>query len=274
MSNPTINLFVSYSHADAVLVAPVVALLRINNSFVFQDITDIKPSKKWRGQIDDALNKADLVVVFWCDHANKSDLVKIEWSSAVLQEKDLLPLLLDDTPLPPELAQYQWIDFQKVVGANHKAIEPSDWFLQDRTEVRYVAYESPKTISLWQRFVIGSLVGLAALAIIIFALILSPPAEPVFAWVLGLLGALAVSVISITVWRRQKLVRRQKAAKSAEPLPSFSASPPYPARRRAAVARSEDESAYEESANRYAPKSIEQEIAGAVEREILRRHAQ
>ncbi len=65
MSSPTTNVFVSYSHADAFLVAPVVALLRVNASFVFQDITDIKPGKKWRREIDDALNKADLVVVFY-----------------------------------------------------------------------------------------------------------------------------------------------------------------------------------------------------------------
>ena len=64
-------------------------------------------------------------MVFWCDHANKSDYVKIEWLSAVNQEKDLLPLLLDNTPLPPELAQYQWIDFQKMVGANHSVFSPS-----------------------------------------------------------------------------------------------------------------------------------------------------
>ena len=117
------NIFVSYSHADTLLVGPVVKLLRANKSFVFQDIDDIQPGKKWRSEIAGAITSADLVVVFWCHHASKSNEVKTEWSAAIEQEKDLLPLLLDATPLPPELSQYQWIDFQGTVGENHKSME-------------------------------------------------------------------------------------------------------------------------------------------------------
>jgi hypothetical protein len=36
MPGEAINVFVSYSHADASLVAPVVKLLRVNKSLVFQ----------------------------------------------------------------------------------------------------------------------------------------------------------------------------------------------------------------------------------------------
>src|SRR5262245_50166310 len=115
------NVFVSYSHADASLVAPVVKLLRVNKSLVFQDIEDIQPGKRWRSAIAKALSEAHLVVVFWCDHASRSDEVSKEWKAAIAQEKDLLPLLLDATPLPPELGEFQWIDFRATVGANHSA---------------------------------------------------------------------------------------------------------------------------------------------------------
>ncbi len=118
------NVFVSYSHADASLVAPVVKLLRANKSFVFQDIDRIQPGKKWRSEIAMALTEAQLVVVFWCDHANRSDEVLKEWKAAIEQEKDLLPLLLDTTLLPPELGEFQWIDFRGTVGANHSSIKP------------------------------------------------------------------------------------------------------------------------------------------------------
>lgn len=117
--------FVSYSHADASLVAPVVRLLRVNKSFVFQDIDRIQPGKKWRSEITKALAEAQLVVVFWCDHASRSNEVSKEWKTAIEQEKDLLPLLLDATPLPPELGEFQWIDFRGTVGANHSSIESS-----------------------------------------------------------------------------------------------------------------------------------------------------
>jgi hypothetical protein len=119
----TINVFVSYSHADAVLVAPVVQLLRVNKSLVFQDTDGIQPGKRWRGEIAKALAESNLVVVFWCDHACRTTEVATEWKGAIEQEKDVLPLLLDATPLPSELGQFQWIDFRGTVGANHSPIE-------------------------------------------------------------------------------------------------------------------------------------------------------
>ena len=122
MPSQSINVFVSYSHADASLVAPVVKLLRVNKSLVFQDIDDIEPGKTWRSEIAKALAEAHLVVVFWCDHASRSNEVSKEWKAAVEQKKDLLPLLLDATPLPPELHEFQWIDFRGTVGANHSSI--------------------------------------------------------------------------------------------------------------------------------------------------------
>src|SRR5215467_12912563 len=86
-SSESTNVFVSYSHADASLVAPVVKLLRVNKSLVFQDIDDIQPGKRWRSEIAKTL---------------------------------------DATPLPPELGEFQWIDFRGTVGANHTAIDSSD----------------------------------------------------------------------------------------------------------------------------------------------------
>jgi len=73
-----------------------------------------------------------LVVVFWCDHASRSNEVAKEWKAAIEQEKDLLPLLLDATPLPPELGEFQWIDFRGTVGANHSSIAP----MADNVETR------------------------------------------------------------------------------------------------------------------------------------------
>ncbi len=125
MPSQSTNVFVSYSHADASLVAPVVKLLRVNKSLVFQDIDDIPPGKIWRSEIAKALAESQLVVVFWCNHASRSNEVSKEWKAAIEQEKDLLPLLLDATPLPTELGEYQWIDFRGMVGANHNSIDAS-----------------------------------------------------------------------------------------------------------------------------------------------------
>jgi hypothetical protein len=90
---------------------------------VFQDADRIPPGKRWRDEIAKALAESNLVVVFWCDHASQSSEVAHEWRAALEQEKDLLPLLLDATPLPAELADFQWIDFRGTVGTNHSAID-------------------------------------------------------------------------------------------------------------------------------------------------------
>ncbi len=126
MPSQSTNVFVSYSHADVSLVAPVVQLLRVNKSLVFQDVDGIQPGKRWRNEIANALSQSHLVVVFWCDHARRSDEVSKEWNAAIEQEKDLLPVLLDATPLPSSLDEFQWIDFRGTVGANHSSIGSSD----------------------------------------------------------------------------------------------------------------------------------------------------
>ena len=110
-----INIFISYSHTDSLLVTPIVKLLRVNQSFVFLDSDTITPGKKWQEKLLENINLSDLVIVFWCRHAHQSSEVSKEWNNAIEQDKDVLPILLDATPLPPILKQYQWIDFQKVV---------------------------------------------------------------------------------------------------------------------------------------------------------------
>ncbi len=123
MSMASAGPFVSYSHADSALVEPVVRLLRVQNPSVFHDVDSIRPGKKWREEIEAAITRSSLLIVFWCRHAKNSDEVEAEWRAALALEKDLLPILLDDTPLAEELAQYQWIDFQGLVATSHQTAE-------------------------------------------------------------------------------------------------------------------------------------------------------
>lgn len=114
--------FVSYCHHDKQLVTPVVKLLRVNTSFVFQDHDTITPGKKWQEEVSTAIDKAHTVLVFWCNHASQSTEVAKEWEMAIEKGKDLLPLLLDSTPLPTKLSEYQSIDFRQM--ADHETEKP------------------------------------------------------------------------------------------------------------------------------------------------------
>jgi hypothetical protein len=111
---PPIKSFASYSHADSRLVVPVVALLRSSTALVFLDSDSIPPGTKWRSAIDDAIQDAQILVVFWCRHAQSSKEVTGEYKAAITSGKKVLPLLLDMTPLPTDLAAFQYIDCRKV----------------------------------------------------------------------------------------------------------------------------------------------------------------
>jgi len=120
MSERPANVFVSYSHADSRFVAPIVSLLRATRALVFRDADTIRPGKRWRPEIDAAIQQADIVVVFWCRHSKNSPEVTNEYERALSLRKDVLPVLLDDSRLPPQLSDFHFIDFQDVVGPDHE----------------------------------------------------------------------------------------------------------------------------------------------------------
>ncbi len=227
------KVFVSYSHADASLVAPVVKLLRVNQSLVFQDIDGIRVGKRWRNEIARALAESHLVVVFWCDHANRSDEVSKEWKAAIEQGKDLLPLLLDATPLPLELSAFQWIDFRGTVGPSHSS------FVSTAND--YVPSKPPsRAPAKWGRSL--SLAGLAATFVAAVALSLliadrpqlpsaGPPSGPLpvpprpevldgLSETILLPLALLLAAAACLVWLLRRRSQRRQSIQIARPHPS------------------------------------------------------
>ncbi len=220
MPGQSVNVFVSYSHSDASLVAPVVKLLRVNKTLVFLDTDRIPPGKRWRDEIAEALAKSNLVVVFWCYHAYRSTEVSTEWKAAIEQEKDLLPLLLDATPLPSELGQFQWIDFRGTVGASHSSIDSGAYEVP-------ITQAPPPMAARPRRAVWYTLAGAAAtVAVVVYGSLLRlsapSPASPLpqpdasgsvlIRWILLPLGVV-VAVGAYLLWlrRRAKPGRRIEA---------------------------------------------------------------
>src|SRR5512134_1097819 len=99
------NIFVSYSPADNELVSAIVSLLSASNdSIVYCDADSIRTSGRWREDLEKSISEASVVLVFWCHHSNTSYEVRKEFALALERGKDVLPLLLDETPLPGKLA--------------------------------------------------------------------------------------------------------------------------------------------------------------------------
>jgi hypothetical protein len=117
--------FVSYSRSDAPFITPIVRLLRTAIAgvpsavgkyweFVFQDTDSIEPGGGWKDQIDDAITRAERIFVFWCTHSSKSDQVQREYELALRLMKVVVPVLLDDTPLPKPLSPINGVDLREL----------------------------------------------------------------------------------------------------------------------------------------------------------------
>ena len=84
------EVFISYSREDASRIAPIVKLVRaMKKNLVFHDIQNIEHGKRWEPQLLDALDQAQIVIVFWCEHAEKSDYVQKEFEIAIKDDKDV-----------------------------------------------------------------------------------------------------------------------------------------------------------------------------------------
>jgi hypothetical protein len=125
------NIFVSYSPADNDLVSAIVSVLSASNSsLVYCDADSIRTSGRWREELGMTLSEAHVLLLFWCHHSHTSYEVRKELTLALEQAKDILPLLLDGTPLPTKLANRRHIDFRAHAGVIHEGspeqVEPGD----------------------------------------------------------------------------------------------------------------------------------------------------
>ena len=108
------HVFVSYSRADEWLVTPIVHVIRAVGVSVFQDIDSIPYGKRWRPVIESSVQSASTVLVFWCNHSQASKEVQKELELAIISGKDVVPTLLDDTPMAPQLSEFQFVDLRSI----------------------------------------------------------------------------------------------------------------------------------------------------------------
>jgi hypothetical protein len=197
---PAVTIFVSYSHRDAGLIDPVVRLLQAvpgGGSGVFQDRIGITPGKKWRPIVMAALRDARLVVVFWCAHSKESVECAREYGEAIQLDKDVVPVLLDSTPLPPALGDYEWVDFRALAERSHGVDDAA------HTAATRRRFPSIRDISL-------ALLGLVATALVLtlWVVLPKPKGPPVIVKeqsVLSIPSLIAGTIIGIIILIINKL---------------------------------------------------------------------
>jgi hypothetical protein len=110
----TAEVFISYSSHDRDKIAPVVQIVRaLKKGLVFQDYASIVPGERWRDRVMDAITKATMLMVFWCEHSKASEHVRDEYETGIELGKEIVPILLDDTELPNPLREFHWIDLRR-----------------------------------------------------------------------------------------------------------------------------------------------------------------
>src|SRR4030095_14465275 len=111
-------LVISYSRIDRALVQELVAFLRASlrdiENAIFWD-SDFEPGEPWFDQFKGYVNTTPQLFVFWCSHSSLSSQVRREFLYALDQRKRVVPVLLDNTPLPTELTAIHGIDLRAAV---------------------------------------------------------------------------------------------------------------------------------------------------------------
>lgn len=102
--------FLSYSHHDSLFVEAITELLKTTGISIFRDKENIPLGSPWRQYIYDALQGADTTIVFWSAHSAESSEVRNEYNQAISLKKNVVPVMLDNTPLPSDLAEYNGLD--------------------------------------------------------------------------------------------------------------------------------------------------------------------
>ncbi len=112
------RVFVSYSRADRQRVEGLVGLLEALDHSVFMDQRSLRPGRQWKIELEKQLGAADVLLVFWTRHAAQSAWVRRELLDfrADDRDRDVVPVLGDSTPLPPELETRQHSDFCPLIN--------------------------------------------------------------------------------------------------------------------------------------------------------------
>ena len=180
-------IFLSYAHADRAKAQRLASVLEQLGYIVWWDAL-VEGGSRFAKSIDEALDKADAVVVLWSKHSVESDWVRDEAAQGRDRQR-LVPLSLDGTVPPLGFRQIQVIKLSNwhgridapQVDAIRRAIAAS---LGEQTGPRPVAR---RLVDRRQALVIG---GGAAAAI---------AGGGVIAWETGLIGAPRADARSIAV---------------------------------------------------------------------------
>lgn len=112
------DVFISYAHADAEAVYPIVALVEATGRSVWIDKEGMKAGQGWAGTIVRAIKASEMVCLMCSAASFASDHVRREVYLADKYRKALMPVRLDRAEMPEDIEYFvvdrQWVDLADV----------------------------------------------------------------------------------------------------------------------------------------------------------------
>jgi hypothetical protein len=93
-------IFISYAAEDLESAKEVHALVSTSRYRVWLDRSSLIPGVDFPREISAAIDECTYLFLLWSAFASKSPWVKQEWKYARKKAKEIIPILLDDMPLP------------------------------------------------------------------------------------------------------------------------------------------------------------------------------
>lgn len=107
------RLFLSYARADGAAACDFFQKSLQNAGYlVWRDVDNLQGGAPWRQRIEETIRNVDVVLLFLTPGADASPNVKEEWAAALRFRKRVVPLLVSDARIPPELAAYNYRDIR------------------------------------------------------------------------------------------------------------------------------------------------------------------
>jgi hypothetical protein len=97
------GVFLSYSREDLPAAKQIQQILQDQGISVWRDQISIYGGQQWPKAIGEGIAVRSLFVLIWSKEAAISHFVEFEWNTALALKKVIIPIRLDDTPLPPSL---------------------------------------------------------------------------------------------------------------------------------------------------------------------------
>ncbi len=112
MPDTPISIFISYTHVDSAFVDRLDADLRAQGFETWVDRERLVAGLRWRRELQEAVERAQVLLIVLSPEAVASQNVQIEYDYALDLGKAVIPVYYRQCTVPMELRAIQWADFR------------------------------------------------------------------------------------------------------------------------------------------------------------------